>query len=187
MGGTLSGTTETVSGLSTNQSPLVIIGPSGSGKSSIVKVLCDQYGYTLIRTVTTRQKRDAFDTDHEFVSIDTFATMKQTGAFFGILEVFGAQYGLPKFNPANKSVLLLRAPALPEFLTRFPNAFIVEIDAPLPVLEQRLAARNTQDRFDPAMLTKEMALGSSFAQATFDTSLLSSEDVAQQIINLVEA
>lgn len=167
-----------------NDAPLVIIGPSGSGKSSVVKILCEQYGYTLMKTVTTRPRRDEFDTDHTFISLEEFATRKQSNEFIGILEVFGAKYGLPRFNEKDKLVLLLRAPALPELLGRFPQARIVEIDAPLSVLEARLTARQTLDRFDPEMLTKEMALGASFAQAIFDSSILSSEEIAQAIAAL---
>lgn len=164
--------------------PLVIIGPSGAGKSSIVKVLCEKYGYTLIKTVTTRPQRDAYDTDHEFISPETFKKMLNNNEFFGILEVFGAQYGLPRFNLGEKNVLLLRAPAIPEFLTRFPNALIVEIDAPLATLQERLLKRNTTDRFEPEMLTKEIAAGRTLARTTFDSSLLSSEAIAQHITKL---
>jgi energy-coupling factor transporter ATP-binding protein EcfA2 len=161
MGGPVPGIAKTM-----NDAPLVIIGPSGSGKSSVVKILCEQYGYTLMKTVTTRPRRDEFDTDHTFISLEEFATRKQNNEFIGILEVFGAKYGLPRFNPKDKILLLLRAPALPELLGRFPQA------------------RQTLDRFDPEMLTKEMALGASFAQAIFDSSILSSEEIAQAIAAL---
>lgn len=161
--------------------PLVIIGPSGAGKSSVAKLLCERHGYTLVKTVTTRPQRDAFDTDHEFISPETFETMRRGGEFFGILEVFGAQYGLPRFNPTERVVLLLRAPALPEFLTRFPEACIVEIDAPLDVLKKRLSRRTTENRFNPEFLEKEIAAGRSMARIIFDSSLLTSEDIARRI------
>lgn len=168
-------------------SPVVIIGPSGAGKSSIVKLLCDHYGFHLIKTVTTRPQRDAFDTDHEFITPEIFKSMQENNEFFGILEVFGAQYGLPKFNPSDKTVLLLRAPAIPEFLTRFSTALIIEIDAPLPVLKQRLNQRGTLERFEPDTLSKEIALGTSLAHITYDTSQLTSEEIAEKIAQFADS
>lgn len=164
---------------------VVLIGPSGSGKSSVAHLLSEVYGFQLIKTVTTRPQRDEFDTDHTFISEETYQNMKDSGGFFGVLEVFGAYYGLPVFNPAQKSVLLLRAPAIEQFLTKFPEATIIEIDAPLDVLVERLTTRGSHDRIDKAFLVKEIEQGRSVATQSIDSSTRTSEEIAQAINKLI--
>lgn len=161
--------------------PIVIIGPSGAGKSSVVKVLCEKYGFELVKTVTTRPQRDAFDTDHIFVSVAKYDAMKKAGDFYGTLDIFGAFYGLPKFNSEHRIVLLLRAPAIKEFSTMFPEANIVEIDAPLSILEERLTQRGSVERFEPDILSKEIALGRALANMIIDSSITSPEQIAIEI------
>lgn len=162
----------------------VLIGPSGAGKSTIARLLCENYGFELVKTVTTRPQRNAFDTDQTFVGDETFQTMLESKAFFGTLEAFGYSYGLPKFNPENPTVLLLRASAVKEFLTGFPEAHIIELDTPLPVLEERLIARGSAERFDPEALTQEITFGRMLAKHTFDTSIDAPDSIATNIAKL---
>src|SRR6218665_2035589 len=107
---------------------VVLIGPSGAGKSSVVKILVDTYGFQLVKTVTTRLPRAEFDTDHTFITAETFEAIQQAGGFFGMIEFFGEQYGLPKFNPEHATLLNLRVPAIEKLSVVFPHAHIVEID-----------------------------------------------------------
>jgi len=166
-------------------SVIVLIGPSGAGKSTVANTLQYTYGFHLEKTITTRPQRDTFDTDHTFVSEETFQSMLDAKAFFGILEVFGHRYGLPKFNPEKPTILLLRAPAIKEFLTGFPDAYIIQIDAPIGILEARLVARGSLDRTDSKTLEQEIILGKSFASKSFDSSKHTPEAIAEAIAKLV--
>ena len=162
-------------------SVVVIIGPSGAGKSTIARILQEKYGFRLQKTVTTRPQRDEYDTDHIFVNEETFQTMSASKAFFGTMPTFEFNYGLPKFDPSERTLLLLRAPVVEEFKTRFPDAHIYEVDAPLEVLEQRLIARSTFDRINPEVLEKEISWGRTLAKQSFNSSLHSAEQIAQAI------
>lgn len=162
-------------------SVVVLIGPSGAGKSTVAGILREKYGFHLQKTVTTRPQRGPYDTDHIFVNEETFDTMNDSGSFFGTLPTFEYKYGLPKFDPSALTLLLLRAPAVEEFRTRFPDAHIFEVDAPLDVLEKRLIARNTYDRINPEVLEKEITWGRSLAERYFNSSVLSAEQIAQAI------
>ena len=162
-------------------SVIVLIGPSGAGKSTVAHILQQAHGFHLQRTVTTRPQRDAYDTDHIFVSEETYQSMLHTKAFFGTLSVFGYEYGLLKFDPSEHTLLLLRAPAIEEFKTRFTDAYIVEIDAPLTVLEERLVARSTFDRIEPEALEKEIEWGRKVADITIDSSQHTPEEIAAMI------
>jgi guanylate kinase len=164
-----------------NFNPIVIIGPSGAGKSSIVNVLCEKYDFRLIKTYTTRQQRDPSDTDHVFISLNEFQALVDKKYFFGTLDIFGSHYGLPNFETTKNTIILLRAPAVDEFLLKFPDAIIVEIDAPLKVLEGRLKHRGSTERFVPEALKKEMAWGRDIATITFNSSLQETEAIADTI------
>jgi guanylate kinase len=170
-----------------SQPVVVLIGPSGSGKSSVAKELCDTHGFHLVKTLTTRPQRDEHDIDQTFIDHETFTNMREAKAFFGTLESFGHEYGLPKFSLDTPTVLLLRAPAVQEFLKGFPSAQVIEIDAPLTVLEERLVARGSFDRLDPDFLEKEMALGRQLANHTVDSSQYTPAEIAQQIVDLLQS
>ena len=163
---------------------VVIIGPSGAGKSTVAKVLVETYSFHLQRTATTRPQRDQFDVSHTFIDDHIFDTMLASKAFFGTLNVYGYRYGLPLFDPKVPTILILRAVAVEELLAGFPDAVIVEIDAPLEFLEHRLQARDSSDRFDAEKITEEVALGKSLTTYQFDSSKESSEEIAEQIAML---
>ena len=56
---------------------IVLIGASGSGKSSIEKILADNYGYEKITSYTTRSPRngETNGVDYNFIDNKTFADM----------------------------------------------------------------------------------------------------------------
>ena len=54
----------------------LIIGRSGSGKSTIVDELCKRYGYTSVESYTTRPPRGPSEGGHIFVAKDTFDELK---------------------------------------------------------------------------------------------------------------
>lgn len=161
--------------------PVVVIGPSGAGKSSIVKILREKYNFLLIKTYTTRQKRDPSDTDHVFVSPLEFDAMHNNDQFLGTLDIFGYQYGLPRFSVHSNVVVLLRAPAVEEFLQAFPDATIVEIDAPLPILKMRLKRRGSSERFVPKALEEEIKWGRKIAAVIIDSSAEEVDSIARHI------
>ncbi len=163
---------------------VVLIGPSGAGKSTAANILTTQYGFRLQKTVTTRPKRGERDIDHIFVNEETYQEMAAAKMFFGTIHSFGHDYGLPKFDPAEKTVLLLRAAAVTEFRTRFPEALIVEIDAPVDILVSRLIVRDSLNRVDTESLEQEIKLGRSLATHHFNSSQQTPEAIAAAIASL---
>jgi len=163
--------------------PLVLIGPSGAGKSTIARDLVSTYGFTLVRTVTTRPPRDLDDDMHEFVDEEEFARRRTHDEFIGLLDAFGAHYGLPHFTDIEKPLLLLRAPAIEQFLVGFPDTLVVEIEAPVDILVERLKLRGDIDRANPELLEREMAYGRVLAGLTLtsiDSPALLAEKINQE-------
>lgn len=96
--------------------------------------------------------------------------MQQNGDFLGTTHIFGSDYGLPKLPVTDDQlIVLLRAPFVKQFQTHYPDCLIVQLEAPVPVLRQRLTQRGDQDRIDPAALEKETALGQTMADIIIST------------------
>jgi guanylate kinase len=124
---------------------LVVIGPSGSGKSSAVRALCDRGLLRVHPTWTTRARRaDEADgsVEHRFVSEEEFDRLDAAGAFLDTVALFGLphRYGLPSIERSmdgRMDAVMLRAPLVERFRRVVRDVFVLQIeDAP-----DRAAAR----------------------------------------------
>lgn len=83
---------------------LILTGPSGSGKSTIANKLCKHYGFTRIRTITTRPKRYASDHEYEFVTTKVFEDLVSVGRITSVRSVPSSSeddrilYGIPTIS-----------------------------------------------------------------------------------------
>jgi len=124
---------------------LVVIGPSGSGKSSAIRALCDRGDLRVHPTWTTRPRRaDEADgsIEHRFVSEDEFDRLDAAGVFLDTVALFGLphRYGLPSIERSTDGrmdAVMLRAPLVERFRRVVQDVFVLQIeDAP-----SRAAAR----------------------------------------------
>ena len=109
---------------------LLIIGVSGSGKSSIAKKLCEKYNFQEIASHTTRDKRKGeksqFDVsegerpDYIFVSKTDFQEMVNKGEFIENIEFGGNFYGVHKSRILTSSrIALVVEPEGAKQITKF--------------------------------------------------------------------
>lgn len=79
---------------------LVLAGPSGAGKDTILNLLIQQAGFTKLRTCTTRPKRlgEIDGKDYDFLSVDDFMGLRETGQLLDHVVITGHHYGLPLGN-----------------------------------------------------------------------------------------
>jgi guanylate kinase len=127
---------------------LVFIGPSATGKSSVVRRLVDRGVIAVHPTWTTRPRRPDEITgsvEHHFVSEAEFLRRRADGFFLHSLQLFGMPYwyGLPTIEWTEGSVdaVMLRAPLVPILRAVYPDLVIYQIDAPRVVVESRLVSR----------------------------------------------
>jgi guanylate kinase len=76
----------------------IIAAPSGTGKTSLVRALCESIPNLLVSiSCTTRAKRpdEQEGVDYYFVDNKTFDEMVDRGQFLEYKEVFGNRYGTP--------------------------------------------------------------------------------------------
>ena len=172
---------------------LVLIGPSGSGKSSLVRHLAGRELLRVHPTWTTRPRRPDEvhgSLEHRFVDDATFAAMTRAGAFLDTVELFGLpyRYGLRPIvrgDDGRIETVMLRAPLVPLFrrIVHEP-AVVVAIEAEPVRLAQRLRSRGTgaEDvRNRLADNAREVALGRAVADVvlTNDATL---DDLATAVL-----
>ena len=159
----------------------VLIGPSGVGKSTLLTELTKRCPVTIVRTVTTRPRRAGEDdVTHEFVDTDTFAALRGQGRFLGTHRHYGHDYGLPVIAAVEPSggavVACLRAAVVERLRSHHDELDVIALEAPIPVLLDRLAARGDLgdrgdlDRADPAALRSEVLAGRGLADLVLDTT-----------------
>lgn len=137
---------------SPTESVLVIIGPSGSGKSALVRHLAGLDLLEVHPTWTTRPKRpdERFGSiEHRFVDPGTFDVLADAGFFLDTVELFGLphRYGLRPIHPVPSGridTVMLRAPLVERFRHVVARPlFVVAIEDDPVRLEARLRARGT--------------------------------------------
>ena len=83
---------------------IVLSGPSGVGKGTIVKRLLEKGGFELSVSCTTRAPRagEKDGVSYFFIPRDRFTQLIREGGFLEYSEHFGNYYGTPKFFVESK-------------------------------------------------------------------------------------
>jgi guanylate kinase len=71
---------------------MLLVGRTGSGKSSLINKLCERTGLVALRSYTTRQKRSELDNDHLFVDVEQYMQAKENGEIAIDTELAGNYY-----------------------------------------------------------------------------------------------
>ncbi|MDR1426847.1 MAG: hypothetical protein LBJ08_03710 [Bifidobacteriaceae bacterium] len=146
--------------------PRVVIGPSGAGKTALAEALTRVNSrFELVLTHTTRPRRPREGATHVFVTDPEF----DSTPYLGTLSIFGARYGLPNFATGRTPLILLRLAALDQFAPLYPNAFVIQVEASVDTLIERLAQRGDLVRADPEALREETLRGREVASAIVQT------------------
>lgn len=157
---------------------LVIIGPSGTGKSTIVQKLQSDGLIEVTPTWTTRPPREheLLETvEHCFVNQETFDAQKAASFFLDTVQVFNLpyQYGIPELTTTNESLIptiMLRAPLVERVPTYYANFIVYHIESDQARVREALHARTQAgepigNRLDDYQ--KEVLLGRSLAHRVF--------------------
>jgi guanylate kinase len=132
---------------------MVVSGPSGVGKGTLVKTLCKKRD-DLVESVscTTRAPRtgEINGREYYFISATEFSEMVEQGEFLEYDEHFGNFYGTPKKfvkEQLEKTSVVLEIDVVGGLNAKkaFPDCTLVMIAPPsIDVLMQRLSGRNTE-------------------------------------------
>jgi guanylate kinase len=155
---------------------VVLSGPSGSGKSSIIKTVQEQYGQFLPEfyfsvSATTRPPRTGEENgrQYHFVDMKTFEQWRADNELLEWAEFAGNYYGTPlapvKEHLRRGEVVLLdiETKGAMQIKKTMPQAMLVfVIPEYLPDLEKRLRARGTENE---AAIARRMELAKRELQA----------------------
>lgn len=142
---------------------VIISGPSGSGKGTVVKRLSPEKGYALSISMTTRKKRhtERDGKDYFFCTEEEFIQKRDTNGLLEHAVFCGNLYGTPKSyveeQIANGKAVVLEidVEGALQVQEKFPNECVLIFLMP-PTIEElakRLFTRNTED-----MLTIEQRI-----------------------------
>ncbi len=124
---------------------IVLSGPSGVGKGTIVKQLLKRGGYALSVSCTTRSPREGEKegVSYFFITERKFGEMAEKGGFLEYSEHFGNYYGTPKAfvekQLVNHDVILeIEVDGALQVKKAYPDALLIMI---VPPDEEELKAR----------------------------------------------
>jgi ribose 1,5-bisphosphokinase len=138
--------------LATRGRLIVIVGPSGAGKDTLIdyarRALADRPDFGVVQRVITRPE-EAGGEAHSACDLDDFARMKAEGAFCVDWGAHGLCYGVPaelRQHIASGALRLVNGSrrALPLFRKAFADVETVLVTAAPEVLARRLAARGRE-------------------------------------------
>ncbi|MCL2603747.1 MAG: guanylate kinase [Defluviitaleaceae bacterium] len=133
---------------------VIISGPSGSGKGTVVKRLDAAKGYARSISVTTRPPREGEDDgrDYFFTTPEEFTRMRQTGELLEHALFVGHNYGTPRryveqqIAEGKVVVLEIEINGALQVKGKFPDAVLIFLMPPtMDELSRRLNARATED------------------------------------------
>jgi len=156
---------------------VVVTGPSGVGKSTVVREVLDRTGAAFSVSVTTRQPREGEVDYREYHFIDrgAFENMVACGEMLEWAEVFGELYGTPAFpvreavGEGRNVVLEIDVQGALQVRTKLPQATFVLIAPPdSAVLSQRLRDRGTEDE---EQITRRLAKADAEVRAATESGI----------------
>ena len=133
---------------------VIISGPSGSGKGTVVKQLDEALGYARSISLTTREPRDGEidGRDYFFTTEEDFTKMRQENALLEHAVYVGNYYGTPRryvdeqIALGKVVVLEIEVNGALQVKEKFSEAVLIFLMPPtVTELSNRLKGRNTED------------------------------------------
>ncbi len=177
---------------------IVISGPAGSGKGTIVRMLLEDDDYKVSISTTSRQPRadDIPGVTYNFVSREEFIGMIARGELAEFADYVGNFYGTPiksitKLLKSGKNVILeIETQGALQIKSRFPEAILIWLSPPdYQTLEARLRGRGTNTEED---IARRLAVAKRELQFLpyYDYIVINekglAEEAADKIRNIVE-
>ena len=127
---------------------IYVVGPSGSGKDSIIQALLERLEVTVMRRVITRPS-DSIGEASDSVEPETFEQMEEKGMFSMSWHANGLSYGIPfsldHYLQDGKTVIVNGSREYCEVLhEKYPDALLVLVTVEHELLRQRLEQRNRE-------------------------------------------
>ena len=126
-----------------NNTIVLLAGKSGSGKSTVEKVLRDKYGWKTVTSYTTRPKRTPDEAGHIFISESEFDKIKDSDMVAYTL-FNGYRYCATKQQVEDTDIYIVDKRGIEEFGQRYDgdkNVLVIYIDVDENILLDRMVGR----------------------------------------------
>lgn len=172
---------------------LVLVGPSASGKSAIVKCLTKKYGLEKFITCTTRKIRvgEVNDVDYHFLTEEEFSNLYNNDEFIETVFYNGNYYGTLKREVNDNKVVILEPQGLNNFVAVIDSVFAVYLQTDEIVMKERMISRgdnileiNKRLENDKILFSKDQLNKIDF---TINTTSLSIEEISTMIYEKYKA
>ena len=166
---------------------LVLVGPSDSGKSAIVKCLTKKYGLEKFITCTTRKVRigEVDGVDYHFFTQEEFSELYKNDEFIETVYYNGNYYGTLKKEVNDNKVVILEPQGLNNFVAVLDSVFAVFLQTDEAVMKERMISRgdnileiNKRLENDKILFSKDQL---SKIDYTINTTSLSVEEISELI------
>lgn len=166
---------------------LVLVGPSASGKSAIVKCLTKKYGLQKFITCTTRKIRvgEVNGVDYYFFTQEEFSELYKNDEFIETVYYNGNYYGTLKKEVNDNKVVILEPQGLNNFVAVLDSVFAVYLQTDEAVMRERMIFRgddileiNKRLENDKILFSKDQLAKIDY---TINTTSLSIEEISELI------
>lgn len=130
---------------------LALVGGSASGKSTVEKILCDDYGYNKIISYTTRSPRvgESNGVDYHFIEKSEFIKLKSEGFFAETAEYNGWLYGTARKDCTDDKVAVLTPHGMRQ-LKKIPGIDIMSVYIKVPRRDRLIKILQRNDNIEEA-------------------------------------
>lgn len=163
---------------------IILIGRSGTGKTSVAKYLYDTYGWKQIDSYTTRPKRTEDEVGHNFVTDEEFDRIPKE-EIMAYVEYCGHRYCATR-SQLNTADLYVVEPDGYKVLKKLYHdrfMFSINLTASKDILEQRMKKRGgcTDETIKDRLEQDDVIFDNVATDAIIDTSRLSIKEVGDKI------
>tara|TARA_E500000178_G_scaffold283305_1_gene284102 strand:+ start:428 stop:991 length:564 start_codon:yes stop_codon:yes gene_type:complete len=131
---------------------LAVVGPSGSGKDTIIEALCKQLpNIKRVKRYITREQQKAGGEDSYNIDFDTFGKLERDGDFAFSWSAHHLKYGLPitifdEINVGKSLIANISRSILDQLSDKFEYYEIILITASDKILAERLEKRGRESK-----------------------------------------
>jgi guanylate kinase len=163
---------------------IVVSGPGGVGKSTVVKALVEKYPELwLSRSWTTRERRPSESPEaYEFVTVDEFEKRIADDGFLEFAEFLGNYYGTPALEDTDGRDVLLEidVQGARQVVGREPDAVLIFLQAPSES-EQQVRLRRRGDPEEKVAQRLQKAAHEANAGRELGAQIITNFDIGETV------